>query len=150
MERLAERLCVRIILLTKSQEYPMSQLPEKNEHTSGNEPSQPVVSRRSFVTKGAAMAAGALAGASVVGTTQSAKAAAQEGDCRSMQVTMQYQGFGDMNPRQILENFGQGGELLQEAIRNCPEKGGFGEWNRDASGDTEIRSIGFHHMPFRP
>jgi hypothetical protein len=134
----------------------MSESPQQNDNASSQDAPAPEaneksVSRRSFVTKGATLAAGAITGASVVGMSDTAKAAgAQDGNCRSMEVTFHIQGFGDMNPNEIMGNFERAGELLQDAIKRCPDEGGWGDWPRDASGDTEIRSVGFRNLPFNP
>ena len=140
-----------------SEEPPSS--PDHSETTSSEEHADPPLNRRSFVLKGAALAAGAtLTGASGL-SAEDATDAEEEADeagsspsqqeCRSMEVSFDFQAFDEPDPEAILESVRGGSELVQEAIRACDDDGGWGEWLNDAGGEQALRSVGFKHVPFQ-
>ena len=132
-----------------------SSSPDPSETTSSEEHPDPPLNRRSFVLKGAALAAGAtLTGASGLSAEDAADpeeagSAPSQQECRSMEVSFDFQAFDEPDPRAILESVRNGSELVQEAIRACDDDGGWGEWLQDVGGEQALRSVGFKHVPFR-
>ena len=113
--------------------------------------------RRAFVEKGVKIAAGAgILGAA--GLVAKPAEAAQPGQATCgpspsvMEVTFDFHSTGRPDLRALQAQIQQSGEQIAQVTGRVTEKNGWGEWLRDASGDTEtmdMRAVSFKHIPFR-
>lgn len=139
-------------------------LPERMEDDGGEEREDEKLSnanleRRDFVAKTAALA-GAAGVVGVSGLARSAAAAESDANCgpnpRVMTVTFDFHSTntrGRPDFREMTNQISQsGGELVSQLSRRFTDDNGWGDWLRDASGDSEtmdMRRVSFKHVPFR-